>query len=217
MVACRVNERLGSHMGMDELIDLFAEGDELVSNTAFEDLDLAYDVANGATFDGVVFRSCEFDGVDWSGSTFRDVVFRGCRFIRCNMEGCWLNRCDFVDCSAPGLNLLRARLSSVSFTLCDLSYANLSEGSIGPMAARDTRLTEAALQGAKLGQLRLDGCDLTRIDVFKTPLSGVDVSCCIVRGSCRLGRTTMTLRGLTVNAEQALALSGLLGIQLADE
>lgn len=32
-------------MGMDELIDLFAEGDELVSNTAFEDLDLAYDVA----------------------------------------------------------------------------------------------------------------------------------------------------------------------------
>lgn len=89
----RVNERLGSHMGMDELIDLFAEGDELVSNTAFEDLDLAYDVANGATFDGVVFRSCEFDGVDWSGSTFRDVVFRGCRFIRCNMEGCWLNRC----------------------------------------------------------------------------------------------------------------------------
>ena len=47
-------------MGMDELIDLFAEGDELVSNTAFEDMELAYDVANGATFDGVVFRSCVF-------------------------------------------------------------------------------------------------------------------------------------------------------------
>lgn len=44
-------------MGMDELIDLFAEGDELVSNTAFEELELAYDVANGATFDGIVFRS----------------------------------------------------------------------------------------------------------------------------------------------------------------
>ena len=51
-------------MGMDELIDLFVEGDELVSNTAFEDLDLACDVANGATFAGVVFRSCEFDSVD---------------------------------------------------------------------------------------------------------------------------------------------------------
>lgn len=60
----RVNERIGCHMGMDELIDLFVEGDELVSNTAFEDLDLACDVANGATFAGVVFRSCEFDSVD---------------------------------------------------------------------------------------------------------------------------------------------------------
>ena len=203
-------------MGMDELIDLFAEGDELVSNTAFEDLDLAYDVANGATFDGVVFRSCEFDSVDWSGSTFRDVVFRGCRFIRCNMEGCWLSRCDFVDCSAPGLNLLKARLSSVSFGSCDLSYANLSEGRIGPTTACDTRLREAAFQGAKLGQIRLDGCDLTRVDVFKTSLSGVDVSRCtfaapVVSGDCH------ELRGLTVNAEQALALSGLLGIQLADE
>lgn len=203
-------------MSMDELIDLFAEGDELVSNTAFEDLDLAYDVVNGATFDGVVFRSCVFDGVDWSGSTFRDVLFRGCRFIRCNMEGCWLNRCDFVDCSAPGLNLLKARLSSVSFASCDLSYANLSEGRIGPLAARDTRLIEATLQGAKLGRLRLDGCDLTHVDVFKTPLSGVDVSRCtfaapVVSGDYR------ELQGLTVNAEQALALSGLLGIQLADD
>ena len=203
-------------MGMDELIDLFAEGDELVSNTAFEDLDLAYDVANGATFDGVVFRSCVFDGVDWSGSTFRDVVFRGCRFIRCNMEGCWLNRCDFVDCSAPGLNLLKARLSSVSFASCDLSYANLSEGRIGPLVARDTRLTEAALQGAKLGQLRLDDCELTRVDVFKTPLSGVDVSRCTFAAPIVSG-DYHELRGLTVNTEQALALSGLLGIQLADD
>ena len=212
----RVNERIGCHMGMDELIDLFAEGDELVSNTAFEDLDLAYDVANGATFDGVVFRSCEFDGVDWSGSTFRDVVFRGCRFIRCNMEGCWLSRCDFVDCSAPGLNLLKARLSSVSFGSCDLSYANLSEGRIGPMTACDTRLREAAFQGAKLGQIRLDGCDLTRVDVFKTSLSGVDVSRCTFAAPVVSG-DYHELRGLTVNAEQALALSGLLGIQLADE
>ena len=132
------------------------------------------------------------------------------------MEGCWLNRCDFVDCSAPGLNLVKARLSNVSFASCDLSYANLSEGRIGPITACDVRLTEAALQGAKLGQLRLDSCDLTRVDVFKTPLCGVDVSRCtfeapVVSGDYR------ELRGLTVNAEQALALSGLLGIQLADD
>ncbi len=78
----RVSTQIGCNMPMDELIDLFAEGDELVSNTAFEELELAYDVANGAMFDGVIFRNCIFDGVDFRGSTFRDVVFRGCRFIR---------------------------------------------------------------------------------------------------------------------------------------
>lgn len=64
--------------------------------------------------------------------------------------------------------------------------------------------------------MRLDGCDLTRIDVFKTPLSGVDVSCCTFAAPVVSG-DYHELRDLTVNAEQALALSGLLGIQLADE
>ena len=84
------------------------------------------------------------------------------------------------------------------------------------MTARDTRLSEAALQGAKLGQLRLDSCDLTRVDVFKTSLSGVDVSRCTFAAPVVSG-DYHELRGLTVNAEQALALLGLLGIQLADD
>ncbi len=62
----------------------------------------------------------------------------------------------------------------------------------------------------------MDGCDLTRMDVFKTSLSGVDVSRCTFAAPVVSG-DYHELRGLTyVNAEQALALSGLLGIQLAE-
>ncbi len=132
------------------------------------------------------------------------------------MEGAWLDRCDFVDCSAPGLNLLRARLSNVSFAACDLSFANFSETRIGPVTARDARFVEAAMQGAKLGKLRLDGCDLTRVDVFKASLKGVDVSRCAFSAPV-VSSDYRELRGLTVNAEQALALSGLLGIGIADD
>ena len=106
----RVNERLGSHMGMDELIDLFAEGDELVSNTAFEDLDLAYDVANGATFDGVVFRSCEFDGVDWSGSSFA----RGCFAVAALSAATW----KAVGSIAATSSIARHRDSTCSGRVC---------------------------------------------------------------------------------------------------
>lgn len=212
----RVNLDLGCHVPMDELIDLFAEGDELVANTAFEELELAGDCANGATFDGVVFRSCIFDGVDFSGSAFRDVAFRSCRFMRCNLDRAWLNRCDFWDCSTPGMSLMNARVSGVLFDGCDLSYANLSGAKVGPLTARSTRFCEAALQGAKLGKLKLEGCDLTRLDVFGTSLAGVDVSDCTFAAPVVSG-DYHELRGLKVNAEQALALSGLLGIEIVDE
>ena len=62
----------------------------------------------------------------------------------------------------------------------------------------------------KLGQIRLDGCDLTRMDVFKTSLSGVDVSRCTFAAPVVSG-DYHELRGLTVNAEQALAPLGFVG------
>ena len=169
-----------------------------------------------AALQGAKLGQLRLDGCDLTRIDVFKTSLSGVDVSRCVFAAPIVSGGDFVDCSAPGLNLLKARLSSVSFTSCDLSYANLSEGRIGPMTARDTRLSEAALQGAKLGQVRLDGCDLTRIDVFKTSLSGMDVSRCVFAAPIVSG-DYHELRGLTVNAEQALALSGLLGIQLADD
>ena len=211
----QVSADIGAHIPMDELIDLFAEADELVCNTSFDELELAYDCANQATFDRVVFKNCVFDSVDFSGCTFRDVLFSGCRFIRCNMERSWLNRCDFRDCSAPGLALVQSRLSSVSIASSDLSYANLSETSLGQVIAHASKFNEVALQRSKLKNIVFDDCELSRLDVFGTSLAGVDLS------SCRFEAPVLSgdyheLRGCTVNVEQALALSGLLGIKIND-
>lgn len=212
----QVPSALGAHLDAEALLDIFAEGDGLVANTAFAGLELAYDDANETTFDTVSFRSCVFDGVDFAGCTFRDVRFTGCRFIRCTMDRAWLNRCDFEDCSAPGLSLLRARLAGVSWSSCDLSYANLSETSIDRLRAVNTRLTEAALQRARLRHVTLEGCDLVRLDAFGTPLAGLDVSGCLFAAPVVSG-DYRELRGLTVNAEQAIALAGLLGVTVTDE
>lgn len=212
----QVNAAIGSHVPMDELIDLFAEGDELICNTSFDELELEHDCANQATFDRVVFRNCVFDSVDFSGCTFRDVLFSGCRFIRCTMEGGWLNRCDLKDCSAPGLNLMRSRLSGVSIVATDLSYSNLSEASLGQIVMTASKLNEVALQRSKLKNLVLDDCELIRLDVFGTLLAGVDVSRCRFEAPVLSG-DHHELRGCTVNIEQALALSGLLGIKISED
>ena len=212
----RVNPSIGAHVGLDELIDAFARGDEEVANTRFDDIELVGDCANEAAFDGVVFRSCIFETVDFSRCTFRDVRFETCRFIRCNMERVWLSRCDFVGCSAPGLDLLGARVATVAFTDCDLSYANLSDAKLERVRAVGTRFREVALQRSKLRNVFFDACDLTRVDAFGTPLAGVDVSTCDFAGPV-LSSDFHELRGCVMSPEQALALAGLLGVVLAED
>ncbi len=212
----RVSDGLGAHMDKYELQDVFAEGDGLVANTSFTGLSLAYDEASGASFDTVAFRSCVFDNVDFSRCAFRDARFEGCRFIRCSMERAWLDHCDFLSCSAPGLNLLQARLATVLIEDTDLSYANLSEVSASHLVVRSSRLNEAALQRAKLKDVSLRACDLVRVDVFGTPLVGIDVSTCRFEAPV-LSDGHRELRGAVVSAQQALDLSSLLGLVIADD
>ena len=100
-------------------------------------------------------------------------------------------------------------------TSSDLSYANLSETSIDRLRADRTRFTEAALQRARLKRVEFDGCDLTRLDVFGTPLAGIDVSSCDFAVPV-LSADFRELRGCTVSPEQALALAELLGVHIAE-
>lgn len=193
-------------MGDDELLAVFSEGDGYASSVLVDDVELAYECANGATFEGSVFRDCLFEQVDFGDCTFRDVRFEQCRFIGCTMDKGWLNRVDLRDCSAPGLSLLQARLSQVSAAACDLSFANISETSIDHMALRDCRMREAAFQRAKLRHVSLADCDLTRIDV----------STCLFQAPVLSG-DHRELRGLVVSPEQALSLATLLGVRIAEE
>ncbi|MDY2777831.1 MAG: pentapeptide repeat-containing protein [Collinsella sp.] len=213
-----------SQVVADRLIDLDAEGlreavsdgDALVCGKALVDVELVYEDILEATFDTVLFRSCVFEAVDFSRCTFRNVRFEECRFIRCEAERSWFSRCDLVSCSAPGFNMLGSRLDRVLFREVDLSYANMSEVKATQVLMRGSRLAEAAICDARLGHVALDDCDLYRIDIRGTKLSGIDLS------SCRFEAPVLTegyreLSGAIVSAQQALDLSALLGIVIADD
>lgn len=212
----RVPNSIGEHVGFDQLLDAFAEGEALVTNTSVHGVELACEDAGEATFDTVLFRSCQFDGVDFSGCTFRDVRFESCRFTRVSMERAWLNRCDFISCSAPGLNLLSSRLASVLIADSDFSLANLSETSIDQLRVTSSRLREAALQSVRLKRCEFKQSDLVRLDVFRTPLKGIDVSSCEFSAPV-LSSDYRELRGARVSPSQALELASLLGVEVADE
>lgn len=206
---------MSSRLGSDELLGVFSECDGYVSHALVEDMELAYECANGATFENTMFRSCLFERVDLSDCTFRDVVFDNCRFIGCVMDRVWLNRVDMRDCSASGMSFLRARLAQFGAFSTDFSYANLSETFIDHVAFRSCKLREAALQRAKLKHVRWEECDLTRLDVFGTPLAGIDVSSCAFAAPVLSG-DYRELRGAVVSEDQALDLAQLLGVRIAE-
>ncbi len=212
----QVKEHIGQHVTRDELLRLLGEGDATISMTAFEGLELADVRANGATFDQVIFRSCQFEGVDFSNCSLADVRFVGCRFIACTMERSWLNRCDFEGCSAPGLSFQKGRLTSVCFDESQLRYADFSEAAARVLAARKTSLAESAWHSARLKHVLLDGCDLSRADMFGTSLAGIDLSTCDISGIV-VSSTFHELRGCTVSPTQAAELVTLLGVRVSDE
>lgn len=212
----QVKEHINAHVNHAELLAQFAEGDALVSMTAFDDLELAEVSAGGATFDQVVFRACTFEDVDFSRCAFTDVKFIGCRFVSCSMERCWLNRCDFVSCSAPGLSFQKGRLTSVSFADSQLRYVEFSGATVSGLRARKTSLAESLWHDVSLKRVALDACDLTRADVFRASLAGIDLSTCDIAGII-VSNTFRELRGCIVSPEQATQLAGLLGITIKND
>lgn len=207
---------LAQKLGSDELLDVFEDEDAYVAHALVEDMELAYECTQAATCEGMIFRSCEFDHVDFRDSTFRDVRFENCRFINCVMDKGWLNRVDFVGCSAPGLSLLQARLAGVFACDTDFSYANFSEVSVDQLRLHSCRLRETALQRAKLKRVSFDECDLTGMDVFGTKLADIDFSTSIFQAPVLSG-DYHELRGIIVAPEQAIELAGLLGVRVLDE
>ena len=62
-------------------------------------------------------------------------------------------------------------------------------------------------------RLRLEDCDLTRAEAFRTRLSGVDLSSCIIT-TLRVSDTFAELRGAKLGIDQAPEIMALLGIKL---
>ncbi len=212
----RVPNSIGEHVGFDQLLDAFAEGEAQVTNTSVHGVELACEDAGEATFDTVLFRSCQFDGVDFSGCTFRDVRLRAAALPGSLWNARGLTAATSSRAPRRGFNLLSSRLASVLIADSDFSLANLSETSIDQLRVTSSRLREAALQSVRLKRCEFKQSDLVRLDVFRTPLKGIDVSSCEFSAPV-LSSDYRELRGARVSPSQALELASLLGVEVADE
>jgi uncharacterized protein YjbI with pentapeptide repeats len=79
----------------------------------------------------------------------------------------------------------------------------------------DVWLDHCVLRELHARKASFDECDLTRADLFRTPLRGVDLSSCNIAG-ISVSDTREELRGLVIGVEQAQDVVGMLGVRMVD-
>ena len=162
-------------------------------------------------FSNCVFERCTFGELDVGRMSFVDCVFDKCELSNLRITNAAFQRVSFRSCRMTGMECLRCVLMSVLFEECMMDYLSLSETKLDRVQFTDCRLRESLWADVKLPKVRFERADLSRAQWMRTPLSGVNLSSCIISG---WNITLFDLRGAKVTAAQVIELSGLLGVEI---
>lgn len=189
-----------------------SEEEELISAGNYSGEEV-FSGAYKVDFQRTVFTSCRFAGCDFSGSSFYDSSFINCDFSNCRFNSCYFKNCRMDDCKGDGCDLSHTSFLFTTVEKGSYSYANFSNTLWKNSAIIQTRMNMAYFSNSKFNKLRFDQVNLTRAEFFHTPLKGVDLSGCIIEG-ITVSETFSELRGLKIDASQALDLALLLGVKI---
>ncbi len=181
----------------------------------------------------VIFEKEDRENLDMSQIKFENVIFHKCRFVNCLFEkaafynsvfeACDLSGCNFTAVYWKASKIVGSKGSNSNFKLCTFKNFELIESKfhygnfINSLweAAKITKceLPESCLAETKFRSVLFSNSNLKRVDFFKTVLKGINLSNCNIEG-LMVSDTYYELKGLKVNAMQAVDLSLLLGIKV---
>lgn len=139
----------------------------------------------------VIFENCDFSNSEWIGAGLHQVEFRQCKLTGCNFAEAYLKDCLFSGCI--------------------LDYASFSMSTMKVVHFEETSLRQAEFSELNWQQLKMKECELTQSQWFNTPLKGLDFS---ENHFDTIALSPESLRGIIVNAEQALTIAETLGMIL---
>lgn len=163
------------------------------------------------------FNACVFNRVKFEGD-FSKVAWIDCRFDHCdlnntNFSESRFHRVEWQACKALGINLDRCVWTYVSIHQSNLTYASFSDAKLSDVKFIESSLFSASLFSCHLKNLTFKVVDLNQADLSDTPLKDIDISSCSIEG---IRLSPHLLKGMRVSDHQAIALIGLLGIQVKE-
>lgn len=171
----------------------------------------------GEPLSDITLDSCQLSGIDFSEkkAEFSSV---DCRFLNCDLSNLDLSRhsffrTHFVDCKLLGTDFSSSRFVDCSFERCKIQYANFSETEMKDCQMADSECTRTFFHRFTQKNLKLKNVDLSGCEFLESDLRELDIS------TCKINETTFQIKsvnGLTVNTDQAVALSTLMGLVVKD-
>jgi uncharacterized protein YjbI with pentapeptide repeats len=161
-------------------------------------------------------QSCLLENVQLSGAQFGAIVWRDVRLTGCDLANVLahritLVRVEFIGCRLTGFRTGALEWRDVLVEDCDLAYAQLQGGLFRACEFRRSNCPEADLQQAELSGSLLRACNLTRADLRGARLQDADLRDSDLDG---LLVNIEDLRGAVVDANQAVGLARLMGLQI---
>ena len=192
---------------MSELLEAIAQGDGDVRGCEFVGEDLS-----GENLGHVEFEDCTFDGCVLASARMERPSFERCTLTGCDLGNIAGNTGFWRDSRASECRLVGADLHKS--VLVRTRFTGFAESKLERVSFTNCNLREASLSQLRLrSRLLLEGCDLTRAELFQTRLAGVDLTSCNIAG-IRMSDTFRELRDATVGIDQLPDLAGLLGVKL---
>lgn len=178
-----------------------------LDNCAYSDEELEED------YKQIEFYECKFSNVtihhEISSCLFVDVIFDHCDFSNACFEETVFRRCIFQNCRMTGVDFSACSFSDVKLIRSQCTLMNLNQTKWNRSEWNHCIFQESSLHAVQLKDMNVIECDFVGCEIHRTPLNGIDLSTSNINNIAILPEN---LRGVIVNAEQAIALASLLGI-----
>jgi len=175
-----------------------------IENCRFDSLD----------FHHLFFKESYLKKVQWPSSHLRqfecvNVIFENCDFSNAEWIGAGFHQVEFRQCKLTGINFAESYLKNCLFTDCMLDYASFAVATMKVVQFEQSSLQQSDFSEIDWQHLKLDECTLTQSQWFHTKLKELDFS---NNRFDTIALSPESIRGLIVNAEQALTIAETLGL-----
>lgn len=164
-------------------------------------------------FEQVRFIKCRFMACDFTQVNFINVNFENCDISNCIFAHSYWKSTNMINCKAVGSDFRQSYFKEAQLEGSLFQYANCVKTTWMNCVLCDCDFKEAFMSEAKFKVIKLHNVNLSRVDFFKTPLKGIDLSDCSIEGIL-LSETYKELHGAKINMFQAAGIAQLLGVQI---